>query len=53
MEKTFVVALLLEKYQRENEIEIIPEDFELLELDEKIMLLNKALKEHISLEELI
>lgn len=52
MEKALVVALLLRKYKKDLK-EDVPEPFKLLSIDEKITLLKKALKEHISIKELI
>jgi len=53
MEKELVVALLLSKYKNDNPEDIIPEIFNILQLEEKIKILDKALNEKCKISELI
>ena len=53
MEQELVVALLLVKYKKENPNVEIPKSFDLLPIEDKIMLLKKALKEKVKLDKLI
>lgn len=53
MEQELVVALLLVKYKKKNSNVEVPKSFDLLPIEDKIMLLKKALKEKITLDKLV
>ena len=53
MGQELVVALLLNKYMEQNPNTEIPVSFNRLSLDEKIDVLNKALKDNKKIDELI
>ena len=52
MEKTLVVGILINKYKKEFK-EDVPEQFKLLSIDEKLLLLKKALEKHINMIDLL
>ena len=53
MEQELVVALLLNLYKKKNTNEEIPKKFNILTIEDKLLILKKALKEKIKIEKLI
>ena len=53
MEKELVVSLLIIEYKKIYPEDNIPENFNLLKLDDKINLLKKALKNKIKIKDLL